>query len=223
MHLGILTSHPIQYQAPWFRALAKEVELEVFFAHRPDDHQQGEGFGKSLNWDVDLLSGYRHRFLKNISSPAITQPFFWMRHAGNCQDHYKSRKQKTESRNGRWQFQPSAFNIQPFPFRRLHCQWLAAQMLLAGYSGVPRAGVPVFVRGDSQLLTPRSRLLRFAKELSYRAMLKQFDGFLVVGQRNREYLAHYGVPAKECFLCRISWTMNGSGEKQKLRESRKQK
>src|SRR5437762_13927341 len=67
MHLGILTSHPIQYQAPWFRGLAKEVDLEVFFAHQPDAAQQGDGFGKPFQWDVDLLSGYNHHFLKNIA------------------------------------------------------------------------------------------------------------------------------------------------------------
>ena len=68
MRLGILTSHPIQYQAPWFRALAKEVDLEVFFAHRQTAAEQGRaGFGVAFEWDVDLLSGYEHRFLKNVS------------------------------------------------------------------------------------------------------------------------------------------------------------
>ena len=34
MRLAILTSHPIQYNAPLFRELAKHVDLKVFFAHR---------------------------------------------------------------------------------------------------------------------------------------------------------------------------------------------
>jgi glycosyltransferase involved in cell wall biosynthesis len=63
-----------------------------------------------------------------------------------------------------------------------------------------RAGIPVLVRGDSQLMTPRSRLKTLAKEIGYRLMLRQFDGFLVVGQRHREYLAHYGVPADKMFF-----------------------
>src|ERR1044071_8090319 len=68
MRVGILTSHPIQYQAPWFRALARQVELEVFFAHRQSAAEQGKaGFGVAFEWGVDLLSGYKHRFLKNIS------------------------------------------------------------------------------------------------------------------------------------------------------------
>ena len=32
MRIGILSSHPIQYQAPWFRALAKAADLHVFYA-----------------------------------------------------------------------------------------------------------------------------------------------------------------------------------------------
>ena len=42
MRLGILTSHPIQYYAPWFRHLAQQVDLQVFFAHRQDAAGQGK-------------------------------------------------------------------------------------------------------------------------------------------------------------------------------------
>ena len=66
MRLGILTSHPIQYQAPWFRALAGSLDLEVFFAHRQAAQEQAD-FGTAFEWDVDLLSGYPHRFLRNVS------------------------------------------------------------------------------------------------------------------------------------------------------------
>ena len=34
LRLGVLTSHPIQYQAPLFRELAKRVDLQIYFAHR---------------------------------------------------------------------------------------------------------------------------------------------------------------------------------------------
>src|SRR6266536_208125 len=77
MRLGILTSHPIQYQAPWFRALAKVVDLEVFFAHRQSAAEQGKaGFGVAFDWDVDLLCGYRHQFLKNVASRPGVDHFF---------------------------------------------------------------------------------------------------------------------------------------------------
>jgi len=59
--------------------------------------------------------------------------------------------------------------------------------------------VPVLVRGDSQLRTPRSSIKRWAKELIYPLLLRRFDGFLFVGQRNREYLLHYGANEKRLF------------------------
>ena len=69
MRLGILTSHPIQYQAPWFRALAGAADVEVFFAHRQTAAEQGKaGYGVAFEWDVDLLAGYRHRFLRNVAA-----------------------------------------------------------------------------------------------------------------------------------------------------------
>ena len=64
--LGILTSHPIQYQAPLFRELAKQLELTVFFARRQTAAEQSKaGFNIDFDWDVDLLGGYDHKFLSN--------------------------------------------------------------------------------------------------------------------------------------------------------------
>ncbi|MBV9480974.1 MAG: glycosyltransferase family 4 protein [Acidobacteria bacterium] len=38
-----------------------------------------------------------------------------------------------------------------------------------------------------------------SKEITHRLALRQFDGFLSVGERNREYLIHCGVPPKLIF------------------------
>jgi len=149
MRLGILTSHPIQYQAPWFRALAKAV---------------------------DLFSGYSHRFLENVSRrPSVN-------HFSGCD----TPEMCEIIRAGRF----DAFIVTGW---YLKSYWQAVR-------ACRRNGVPVLVRGDSQLHTSRSQLRQCAKALAYRVMLRQFDGFLVVGQRNREYLAHYGVPAKRIFF-----------------------
>ena len=185
MRLGILTSHPIQYQAPWFRALAGEADVQVFFAHQPGAAQQGEGFGQSFQWDVDLLAGYQHTFLKNVSrNPGAS-------HFSGCNTpeiaSIISPNSKLETRNSK------LFDALIVNGWHLKCYWQAVR-------ACRRAGVPVFVRGDSQLLTPRSRLKTWIKEVTYRVLLRQFDGFLVVGQRNAAYLAHYGVPAAKMFL-----------------------
>ena len=64
--LAIFTSHPIQYQAPYFRALAasNRIAPTVFFGSRHGlDQSFDAGFGTSFRWDVPLLDGYDHVFL----------------------------------------------------------------------------------------------------------------------------------------------------------------
>lgn len=67
MRLGVVTTHPIQYQVPLFRALTRrrEVDLTVFFERLPDPSEQGEGFDVSFSWDLPLLEGYRWAVLED--------------------------------------------------------------------------------------------------------------------------------------------------------------
>ncbi len=66
LRLAYFVSHPIQYQAPLLRRIAREpdIDLEVFFS---SDHSVrgyvDEGFGVKVEWDVPLLEGYRSSFL----------------------------------------------------------------------------------------------------------------------------------------------------------------
>jgi len=189
MHLGILTSHPIQYQAPWFRGLAEEVELDVIFAQRPDAAQQGEGFGKSFNWDVDLLSGYRHRFLNNIS------PHPGSSHFAGCDTPEITDIIRRTSESG----SPSAGSEATSRFDAFIVMGWYLKSYLQAMRACRAAGIPILVRGDSHLLTPRSLLKRLAMEMRQRWLLRQFDGFLCVGQRHREYLEHFGVPSGKIF------------------------
>ena len=76
--LAILTSHPIQYQAPIWRALAADPRLDIEVYFGTDMSLLGyrdPQFGTFFKWDVPLLDGYRHRFLS--SSPIVTffRPF----------------------------------------------------------------------------------------------------------------------------------------------------
>jgi glycosyltransferase involved in cell wall biosynthesis len=176
MRLGILTSHPIQYQAPWFRVLAKAVDLQVFFCYRQSAEEQGSGFGVSFNWDVDLLSGYCHSFLSNVARVPGVNRF------GGCD----TPEIRCVIRDGKF----DAFIVSGW---HLKSYWQAVR-------ACRRYQIPVLVRGDSQLRTPRSPLRRTIKKLTHQVMLRQFDGFLVVGQRHREYLAHYNVPQRKMFF-----------------------
>jgi len=48
------------------------------------------------------------------------------------------------------------------------------------------------VRGDSQLITPRNPFWRAAKYPIFRSFIPRFDGYLVVGERSRQYYSYYG-------------------------------
>lgn len=171
MRLGVVTSHPIQYQAPWFRALAKRIDLAVYFAHRATGQDQATaGFGVSFDWDTDLTSGYDHRFLQNVSSsPGIVR-------FGGCDT-------------------PSipevlaADRIDVVAVNGWH---------LKSYLQAARAArslrIPVMARTDSHLDTPRPALTRAVKAITHPLFLRQFDMFLPAGDRAAQYLRRYGVP-----------------------------
>ena len=177
LRIGFLLSHPIQYFAPIFRALAKECDLTVFYAHRQTAEQQARaGFGVAFEWDVDLLSGYHSRFLTNVARAPSTDRFF------GC----NTPEIATEIAGG-------AFDGFVVPGWALLTYWQAVR-------ACRRARVPVFVRGDSQLVGRRTGAVRLAKSLAFRRVLRQFDGYLYVGQRNRAYLQHYGAPTDRLFF-----------------------
>ena len=60
--LGVLATHPIQYQAPLYQELSRRgvVDLEVaFLSNCGAQPYRDPGFGVTLAWNVDLLAGYR--------------------------------------------------------------------------------------------------------------------------------------------------------------------
>jgi len=173
MRLAVLASHPIQYQAPIFRELARRLDVEVFFAHTVTPQEQADaGFGAPFDWDVDLQGGYANAFLQNISKRPSVNEFFGCDTPDIAQN----------LREGRFD-------------ALLVCGW-GLKCYMQGIFAARRLGIPVLVRGDSHLLTSRSVLKTLAKEGVYRPFLRLFDAALYVGQRSRAYYIHYGYPAK---------------------------
>ncbi|MDD2707657.1 MAG: glycosyltransferase family 4 protein [Verrucomicrobiae bacterium] len=63
-----------------------------------------------------------------------------------------------------------------------------------------RLGVPVMVRGDSHLRTPRPWWKRALKAPVYRRLLRRFSCCLAVGTWNADYYRHYGVAEERIIL-----------------------
>lgn len=176
MRLAILTSHPIQYNAPLFRAIAGRIDLTVWFAHKATPEQQADaGFGTAFDWDVDLLDGFPYEFLRNVSRNPGTH------HFAGCDTPQIAEKLRA-----------GGFDALLVTGWHLKSYW---QGIWAG----KRCCIPVLVRGDSHLDTPRSVAKRLAKRAVYPAFLRLFDAALYVGKRNRDYYEHYRYPAERLF------------------------
>ncbi|MDP3052559.1 MAG: glycosyltransferase family 4 protein [bacterium] len=176
--LAVLTSHPIQYQAPLFRKLAQhpEIELMVYFCCDYGIKEEFDpGFGKKIKWDIPLLDGYKYKFLKNYSlrprpgffglvNPSIIKELF--------SNHYDAILVRGYSSVSNW-----------FAF---FGAWLSR--------------TPVFLHGDSNLLKRPRLWAHFVKRLLFPLFFKGISAFLSVGASNKEYYKYFGAPDKKIFL-----------------------
>lgn len=177
IRLAVVVSHPIQYYAPFFRTLAERVDLHVFFGQTLSPMQQANaGFETPFDWDIDLLSGYRSTFLNNVAARPGPDHFFGCDTPG-VGAHLKA----------------GGFDA------LLVLGWYLKTFVQAAVAA-KRLGLPVMVRGDSQLGAPRGLARRIAKAAAYPPILRTFDAALYVGQRSRAYYEHYHYPADRLFF-----------------------
>lgn len=175
--LAVVLSHPVQYYSPWFQWLAarRALDLRVFYLWEFGvTAQRDPQFEKTIQWDVDLLSGYESEFVPNVSRDPGTHHF-------NGLDN-----PALTARLAAWK--PDALLLFGYNWRsHLRALWWAR-----------RSGVPVILRGDSHLLGrgAPSLLRRTALGLLFR----QFSAFATVGLANRDYYRTFGVPEKKLFF-----------------------
>ncbi len=174
LRVGIVATHPIQYQAPWFQRLAREAELDVtvFYALLPSPEQQGVGFERAFAWDLPLLEGYRHTLLRNVARPPSLARF------SGCD---------TPEVGARL----DAARVEALIVNGWHSK-CGLQALWA----CRRRGLPCLVRGDSNALRRRPPLVR----LLHRLLLRQYTACLTVGASNRAFYSNNGVPDERLFF-----------------------
>jgi glycosyltransferase involved in cell wall biosynthesis len=178
-NLAILATHPIQYQAPLFQALASRPELnvQVFFCRKATPREQaGAGFGVEFDWDVPLLDGYPYQFLPNVARRSSVGSFYGLDTpeigAIVARENYDG-----VIVNG-WHYKSA--------WQTIKACW--------------RTGTPVLVRSDSHLNTKRHVLKKITKWLVYRRFIPRFDACLAVGKWSAEYFNHYGASPERIFI-----------------------
>jgi glycosyltransferase involved in cell wall biosynthesis len=161
--LGVLATHPIQYQAPLYQELARRslVDLEVAFlssAGAVPFHDPG--FGVTLAWDIDLLGGYRSTMLARRS---LAGKAAWLVGAS------------------RW------LRRQDIVVLHGHSN---PDMLLA-VAACRMLGVPYLLRGDSQAESSATGLRRVVRHLVAGTVVRCAAGALPIGQRNAAFYRRY--------------------------------
>jgi glycosyltransferase involved in cell wall biosynthesis len=201
--LAILSTHPIQYNAPFFRQLARseKIRLKVFYTWDRSQSPYDRGFGQEIRWDTPLLEGYESCFVKNTS-----------RHPGS--HHFRGIKNpgliaEIESWN------PDILLVYGWAFQS-HLQ------VLRHFKGK----IPVWFRGDSILLDyPLQSFQALINHCFYRKKSKSVrqsipasirsyftfrlrslflgwvytfvDKAFYVGLENRKYFLHHGMKEEQ--------------------------
>jgi len=174
--LGIVTTHPIQYQVPWFQRLARmaEIDLTVFFCHMPDEVQQGDGFGVAFAWDLPLLEGYRYQVLENVAKQPSISRF----------DGCDTPSIKTHVRDG--------------GFDAILVNGWVVKSCLQTLRACRRHGVPCLVRGEANAIRHRP----WWKRAVHRWLVRQYAACLYIGKSNRQFYRERGVPEDRLFPAR---------------------
>ncbi len=173
--LLIASSHPIQYQAPLFRALAAcpDVDPEVLLLTLPDAIQQGEGFGVAFDWDVPLLEGYRWRRAAST-------------HGGGLGRGFRGLRLRHPSRELLGGDRP--------PDAVLITGW-QVQGLLQLYLAAWRRRLPILLRMEA---ADRPRR-RWPVRMMHRFLVGEARACLPIGQSNTRFYEACGAPAERLF------------------------
>ncbi|MCO6498741.1 MAG: glycosyltransferase family 4 protein [Chitinophagaceae bacterium] len=178
--LAVITTHPIQYNAPWFRLLAqrKKIAVKVFYTWSQVEHQQkfDPGFGKNIQWDIPVLEGYDYTFVNNISKEPGSKTFKGIDNP--------TLTEEIEAWN------PNAVLIFGWKFK----SHLKAMKYFHGR-------IPVLFRGDSHLLGRGSGLKGFIRKLVLKRVFKNIDYSLYVGQLNKQYFLSAGMQEAQLVHC----------------------
>jgi glycosyltransferase involved in cell wall biosynthesis len=170
--LAIITSHPIQYNAPVFKLLTERglIECRVFYSWGKSaiENKYDPGFGKIVKWDIPLLDGYAYEFLENVS-----------RHQGS--DHFRGiiNPDIVERINA---YDPDAILVFGWAFQ--------SHLKVLRHFGKKKT---IIFRGDSTLLDKTTFLRREARLLFLKWVYTHIDYALYVGSNNYRYFKKMGV------------------------------
>lgn len=172
--LAVITTHPIQYNSPWFKLLNErgKIQLKVFYTWGETVLQNkfDPGFDKTIEWDIPLLDGYEYHFVKNISTDPGSHHFNGIDNPGLM--------------NEIEQWNPDSILVIGWSFKS-HLK------LLRHFKGKIR----LLFRGDSNLLDEPAgfSLKKMVRRIFLRWVYHHIDMALYVGTANKGYYLAHGL------------------------------
>jgi glycosyltransferase involved in cell wall biosynthesis len=181
--LAIVASHVIQYQDPFFRLLAADPEIDVtvlYCSRAGADVYRDADMQTSLRWDIELLQGYRHVFLRNfgrgdgytrVMNPGVV--------AAIARGHFDA--------------------------LLLFLGWGTITSLLA-ILACRITGTPFLLYGDSSFPPAENTWRSKVRAAFLRGVFSLASGFMASGALNAAYYRHYGAPERRLFL--LPWAID---------------
>ena len=183
VRLAYVVSHPIQYQAPLLRRIAREPDIDLTVLFGSDFSIRGykdEGFGVEVTWDVPLLDGYRSQFLPRLRDTGTVSPLSPIS---------RGILRRLSNPDG----SPA--------FDALWVHGYASVNALHAIFAANALGIPVLLRAESWLADrPRSLSTLLTKHLFLHLLRPAIAATLPIGSRNRDYWTHYFGPDMPQFL-----------------------
>ena len=173
--LAIITTHPIQYNAPLFRLLCerKQIAVKVFYTWgQSADAVFDARFGIERSWDIPLLKGYDYEFVKNSSKHPDSNRFWGIINPGLL------RQLKNEQYDAvliyRWSVWSHFYLMQKL-----------------------RRQPKLLFRGDSTLVNKKRSIVSFFKNILFQFVYRNVQTAFAVGAHNKVYLLKCGLKEKQ--------------------------
>jgi glycosyltransferase involved in cell wall biosynthesis len=176
--LAIISSHPIQYNAPLFALLAKSEVLEVRVFYTWSQSREtlfDKDFGQKIQWDIPLLEGYQFEFVDNVSANPGPGSF---RGIVCPQMNPKIKAWGAE-----------ALMVYGWNY---HAHYRAMRFF--------KGKIPVWFRGDSTLLDETGGLKQTLRRMILKYVYRKADFAFYVGENNRQYYLKHGFHENRLFF-----------------------
>jgi len=173
MGLLIISTHPIQYHAPIYRYLARQLGVDVTVLYGSDQgvsQYHDKEFAMKFAWDTDLLSDYKSLFLSRVQAKAAFTPKLEV-----AMDNFK----------------PSAVMLLGYSEVLYQKAWCHAR----------QQKIPILFRMEANDVAYKTTLLKRAlRDYLLKKIYRTISAFMYIGVESMTHYRRLGVPEHKLFF-----------------------